>query len=297
MPNRTSILIILTVIFSAGVTPIVIRITQNAGMPSLVIVFIRLWLITFLLFPLIWTRHRQQLMAVTPKQWQLGLIAGFWLAINLFMLFLALEYTSVLMTSVLRRTTPLWILAPEVIFLGAVATPRTIMSLVMTFGGVVLIALGATGGLDLGSQPLIGAGMALFGAICFGIYLLLGRRLNDMPSLLYSWIVFVSAAIVTTIFLMITRTPVLGYPPVGYLWTLLVTFLAQVLGHMVINLGLQRFSATAMSIILQVGVVLSAVIAAFLFNEIPTTWQLIGSALVIVGVVLATIDQSQRVTA
>ena len=293
--TQKSILIVLTVIFSAGVTPIAIRINQAEGMPSLVIVFIRLWIITALLFPIVWTRYRDNLTSLTKSQIGWSAVAGFWLAINLMMLFLALEYTSVLITAVLRRTTPLWIIAPEMIFLGAVFSRRTWLSLILTVTGVIIIALTGTGGIDAGSQPLIGAGMASFGAICFGVYLLIGRKLSErIPTLLYSWLVFLSAAITISVFVLFTRTPLLGYSRSAYIWTLIVTFLAQILGHMVINLGLQRFSATAMSIILQVGVVVSAIIAAFLFGEIPTFWQGIGSVLVIIGVILVTIEQNRR---
>lgn len=296
MPSsQKTTLIVLSIIFSAGITPIIIRITQDQGIPSLVIVFIRLWIVSLGLTPIIWRRYQRELFALSKKQILMGAIAGFWLAINLLMLFYGLEYTSVLITSVLRRTTPLWIIVPEILLLGAVFTRRIWLSLALSIVGVVLISLGGGGAIETGSQPLLGASMAIASAICFGIYLLIGRRLNNaMPTLLYSWLAFLSAAIVITIFVMTTQTPILGYSISGYLWTLNVTFLAQILGQMVINVGLQRFSATAMAIILQVGVVLSGIIALFTFNEIPTLWQSIGSVMVIVGIILATIEQNNR---
>lgn len=296
MPSsQKTILIIMSIIFSAGVTPIIIRITQEQGMPSLVIVFIRLWIVSLGLTPIIWRYYQKELFTLTKKQILLGAMAGFWLAINLLMLFFGLEYTSVLITSVLRRTTPLWIIVPEILLLGAIFTRRIWLSLGLSIIGVALITLGGSGAIETGSQPLLGAGMAIFSAICFGIYLLIGRRLNNtIPTLLYSWLAFLSAAIVITVFVIATQTPILGYSVSGYLWTLVVTFLAQILGQMVINLGLQRFSATAMAIILQVGVVLSGVIALFTFNEIPTLWQSVGSVMVIIGIILATIEQNNR---
>ena len=137
--------------------------------------------------------------------------------------------------------------------------------------------------------------MASFGAVCFGIYLLLGRRLNNqIPPLLFSFVVFLGSAIVTTFFTVITATPVTGYTTTGYLWTLWVTILAQVLGHIPINIALQQFTATAMAIILQIGVVLSGVFALLLFGEIPSTLQIVGSVLVIIGVTVTTIEQTQR---
>lgn len=294
MPNQRSLPIILTIIFSAGVTPIVIRITQNEGMPSLVIVLIRLWLITLALLPLIWTRYRQALLNLTARQWLLSGIAGFWLAVNLFMLFAALEYASVLMTSVLRRITPIWIVLPEILLFGVVFSRRFWLSLALTLIGVVMVGLGGLTAAQGGSDPLLGASMASFGSLCFGIYLLIGRRLNNViPPILYSFVVFLSSAAVATFFIGITQTPIIGYPINGYLWCVAVTLLAQVFGHIFLNMALRMFTATAMAIVLQIGVAVSAVMALFLFGEFPSFLQIIGSALVIYGVIVATIEQAQ----
>ena len=294
MPTRRGLLILLSIILSAGVTPIAIRITQSEGMPSPVIVLIRLWLISLALAPLIWTRYRDDLLRVTRRQWLLSGIAGFWLSVNLLLLFLSLEYTSVLMTSVLRRTTPMWIVLPEIVIFSVIFSRRFWFSLAATIVGVAMVGLGGLSAIEAGSDPLLGAGMALFGSVCFGIYLLIGRQLNNaMPPLLYSFLVFLSAAIVTSVFVGATRIPVTGYPVSSYLWAIVVTVMAQVFGHIVMNLALQTYTATAMAIVLQVAVVVSAVIALFMFGEIPSLAQIFGSALVVYGVVVATIEQTQ----
>ena len=271
MLDKRRILIILTLVFSAGVTPIAIRITQSEGMPSLVIVLFRLWLVSLGLLPLVWTRYRDDLRRVTPRQWLLAGIAGFWLALNLLLLFLALEYTSVLMTSLLRRTSPIWTLLPEILIFGVVFSRRFWISLVVTLVGVTLVGIGGLSAIQGGSDPTLGGALAIAGSFCFGAYLLIGRQLNNMiPPLLYSFLVFFSAALVTSLFVAGTGTPVVGYPLNGYLWTILVTILAQVLGHVFMNLSLQFFTATALAVLLQVGVVVSAVIALFVFGEIPS---------------------------
>ena len=84
-----------------------------------------------------------------------------------------------------------------------------------------------------------------------------------------------------------------GYPVSSYLWAIVVAVLAQVFGHIAMNLALQSYTATAMAIVLQIAVVLSAVIALFMFGEIPSPAQIIGSALVVYGVVVATVEQTQ----
>ena len=135
--------------------------------------------------------------------------------------------------------------------------------------------------------------LALIGSLCFGVYLLIGRQLNNViPPLLYSFLVFLSAALATSVFVALSETPVTGYSAQGYFWVIIVTILAQAMGHLMMNLALQHFTATALAIILQVAVVGSAVIALFLFGEIPSLAQVIGSALVIYGVVIVTIERT-----
>lgn len=294
MLDRRRLLIIATMIFSAAVTPIAIRITQSEGVPSLVIVLIRLWLVSIALLPWIWLRCRRELLSLTRRQVLLSGISGFWLALNLLLLFVSLEYTSVLMTSLLRRTTPLWIVLPEILIFGVIFSRRFWLSLALTLIGVTLVGLGGLTAIEAGSDPLLGGALALIGSFCFGAYLLIGRQLNNViPPLLYSFLVFLSAALVTSVFVALSATPVTGYSARGYLWVIIVTILAQAMGHLIMNLALQYFTATALAIILQTAVVGSALIALFLFGEIPSLVQIIGSALVIYGVVFTTIEQTQ----
>ena len=293
MLDRRRLLIILTMIFSAAVTPIAIRITQSHGVPSLVIVLIRLWLVSFALLPWIWLRYRQEILSLTTRQVLLSVISGFWLALNLLLLFVSLEYTSVLMTSLLRRTTPMWIVLPEILLFGVIFSRRFWLSLALTLVGVALVGMGGLSAIEAGSDPLLGGALALIGSFCFGAYLLIGRKLNNvLPPLLYSFLVFLSAALVTSVFVAASETPVTGYSARGYFWVVVVTILAQAMGHLIMNLALQHFTATALAIILQIAVVGSAVIALFLFGEVPSLVQIVGSALVIYGVVVATIEQT-----
>ncbi|MCY4145079.1 MAG: DMT family transporter [Chloroflexi bacterium] len=287
-------IIMLTLVCSAGLTPIAIRIAQSEGIPSLIIVLLRLWLVSLGLLPLVWTRYRPDLLRLTRRQALLSSLAGFWLALNLLLLFVSLEYTSVLMTSLLRRTTPMWIALPEILIFGVAFSRRFWVSLAVTLVGVALVGLGGLTAVQAGSDPLLGGALALVGSFCFGAYLLIGRQLNNLiPPLLYSFLVFFSAAICVSLAVAATGAPVTGYSLEAYLWTLVVTILAQVLGHLGMNLALQFLRATALAILLQVSVVLSAAIALLVFGESPSIAQVAGSALVIGGVIVVTYEQTR----
>lgn len=285
-------LIIGVITFAATTTPIAIRYAQDTGIPSLALVFIRLLLSSTLLTPLVFWRYSAAIRKLTRRDYLWTLAAGFWLTLNLLALFYALEYTSVLVTGILRRTTPFWIIMPEIVLLGAVFTWRTWTATAVSVIGVIIITLG-TGESDpaLGTEPFIGALLALFGALFLGIYLLIGRQLSKrVPPLVYSWLVFSYATVLTGFIVGVTRTQISGYSLEGYLWAIVVTIIAQYLGQISINIGLQRFSATTMSIILELSVVLGAIVAFFQFAEVPTSSQILGSILVVSGVVLASQD-------
>jgi len=280
-------LILLVVIFSAATTPIFIRNAQQAGVPSLYIIAVRLVIVSLVLAPLVLKRHRAKLGQLTGREWLLVVASGFFFALNLLMLFVSLEYTSVLVTSVIRRTTPLWVSGLEIALFGVVFTRKFWAGLLFTFGGTVLVGLATGGAIQPGSQPLLGAALALLGSVSIGLYLLIGRRFRlSLPSLAYSWLVFTWAALLSVGAILVTGTPLFGYSLTGYFWILVITIVAQFLGHIPINMGLQYFHATYMSVTLQLSVGVSALLALIIFNEVPSLWQIAGSVAILLGVLL-----------
>ena len=279
--------VVLIIIFAASTGPIFIRNAQQAGAPSLYIIAARLALTSIILAPLVLKKHREQLSQLPLKAWLLVIFSGLLFAVNLLLLFAALEFTSVLVTSVLRRTTPLWVIWLEVVFLGAIFTRSVWIGLFLTLIGAVLVGFGSSGAVEAGSNPFVGALLALFGSVSIGFYLLIGRRFSShLPALAYSWLVFTFAGLLAAISVVITDTPITGYSLKAYLWIIVVTIVTQFLGHIPINVGLRFFHATYISIILQAGVVVSAIIAFASFNEIPSGMQLAGSAAILMGVTI-----------
>ena len=286
-PPVKAYLTLLAVVFAAAVTPIFIRNAQQEGVPSLYMIVVRLVLVSLVLTPIVVRRHRPELANLGRRNWLLGIGSGFFLALNLLCLFVALEYTSVLVTSVLRRTSSLWVLGLEILFLGAVFTPRIWGGLLLAFAGSLMAGFGGSAALEAGQNPILGAGLALFGAFCMSCYLLIGRKLSwQLPPTAYSWLVFSGAAVVTMIFMLFTQTPISGFSAMGYFWIIMVTIVAQVIGHMSMNVALGYFPATHVGVALLVSVAVSTVLALILFNEVPSALQIIGSLVIVIGVLL-----------
>ena len=282
-------------LFAAAVGPIVIREAQLVGLPSLYIITMRLWITSAVLTPFVLRSKKAELQALTRRDGLLVLAGGTLLAINLIMLFLALEYTSVLVTTVLRRTSPLWVIWLEIILLGTMFTRRVWIGLALTLIGSLAIAFGSGTAVQAGSQPVLGALLALVGAICIGLYLLTGRSLRRrISTLTYSWLVFMAAALLTLIVSLALRIPFWGYSLEGYMWVLIVTVVSQFLGHISINVGLRYVHATHLSMVMQVAVVLGAVLALVFFGEIPSPLQIGGSIAIIGGVTLVSLRPSAQ---
>jgi len=160
-------------------------------------------------------------------------------------------------------------------------------------GGALIGAAGGDAG-GAGSDPALGAGLALVGAIAIAIYLVVGRKLRArLPLLPYIWLVYGCAALFTILMVLLSRTPIAGYSTSSYFWIVLLALVPQLIGHTSFNYALRYLSATYISIAAQLEPIGSAFVAFLVFGEIPLPLQMVGSAAIIVGVALATLGQSR----
>ncbi len=277
-------------ILAAAATPIAIRFAQIEGVPSLAIIFIRLLLASTLMLPVILTRYRPALRALSPADWGWTIAAGASHIMGLVLLFFSLEFTTVLINSVLRQTSPLWVLVLEVLLLHTIFRRRVWLGVLLAITGTLVVGLTGVHETTAGRSDLIGGGLALLNAFFIAAYLILGRKLRGkIPFFAYSWVIFVTAAVIAGVVILATGTSLFGYSAAGYIWVIIITFSAQFMGHLAINASLHHFPATVLSVLMQSSVILSAVLAFFSLGELPTLWQITGSLIILGGVVLVTL--------
>ncbi|MGB1253371.1 MAG: DMT family transporter [Candidatus Promineifilaceae bacterium] len=286
-------------LFAASYGPIVIREAQGVGLPSVLIIAARLWLSALLLTPYVWRTSRGDFGRITRRHWGILLTAGFLFALNLLALFFALEYTTVLMTGIMRRTGSLWMILLEIGFLGVAFSRRVWVGLLLAVAGSVLVALAssltASNQVDFGSAPIIGATIAASGALAMSLYMLVGRAMrNVLSTLAYSWLIFIVAAVFTTLLTLYLGIPLSGYTRDAVYWIVVVTLVTQILGHIPINYALHYFPATYVSLIMQGAVVLMAIFAFVAFQEVPTTPEIIGSIIIAAGIFVATYQPAKK---
>ena len=275
--------------------PLLIRLAQAEGMPSLAIVAGRQIISLVFLTPLILLHHRHELRRLSRKNMVFSALAGIVMAVRFVILFEAFNNTSVLITGIFSGSGPLWVALIEVVVLKATFNRNIWIGVLLAIvGGVIIAVAGFDGGASLGNRPVLGALYALTGAFLSAFYLNIGRAARGHISFWsYLWLVFGFATLTSVIAMIATDTPFTGYTPNAYLWLFVLTITAQLIAHGATNYALRYVPATFISIAAQMTTVLSAIGAFFLFGELPGPLQVVGSVIIILGVSVATIGRSR----
>jgi len=171
---------------------------------------------------------------------------------------------------------------------GERPTARTLVALPIVLGGVVLIA-GVLGGQNYGADPTLGVMLGILTALCYAGYLIIIRQVSRRR---IAQPVAVSTATSGAVALAVGLA--LGsidlFPGAeSMLWLILLGITAQSLGYLFISISLPRLPAVVTSIILLVQPVLAVLFAIVLVGEAPSAGQMLGVAMVIGGIALATI--------
>ena len=287
--------ILIVGLLATSIAAIFIRLAQGTEIPSLVIAASRLTIAALVITPITLHRYQDHVRQLTRRDFALISTAGLFLAIHFITWISSLEFTSVLISSVLVSTSPLWIALLEQIFLKSRLSRFVFIGLLAAVAGGIIISLPVGDhAVSLGSSPLMGSVLSLAGAAGFAVYLVIGRGIRPkLPLLPYIWLVYGSAAITALLVVFITRTQVAGYEPQGYFWVLAVALVPQLIGHSSFNYAVRYISATFVGIAGQLEPAASAVMAILAFQEIPRPVQVVGSIVMLFGVILAIIGQQE----
>lgn len=283
-------------ILSVSASAIFVRYAQGESVPSLLIAAGRLVIAALIVTPLVLQRYLADIRSLGMKDLMLAGVAGVFLALHFVAWVTSLEYTSVMISVVIVTTMPIWVAILEGIFLR-VKPPRQVMiGLMVAIGGGLLIGVGgrspAADAAQVNSE-LIGGLLSLIGAITVAAYLVIGRKLRaTLPIIPYIWLVYGCGGIILSIAVLLTGTPVLGYTPFAYLLLLAMAVFPQLIGHSSLNYAVGYLPATFVSLLTQLEPLGSAVLAVILFAEIPQPIQIVGSLIILCGVIITTLARN-----
>ena len=289
-------LVLLGIIIGAS-APICVRLAQAENVPSLMIAFSRLALSALVLTPFALKQYPHEIRNLSQRDFIYTALAGLMLAGHFATLFIAFQNASILIAGVIAGSSPLWVALLEVFVLKARLSRVVWFGLFLALAGGVVIGLGGDSTtVTAGQNLMVGVGLALASAIFAAVYLIAGRRVRThMPLLLFLWLVFSFAAISALMIVILTGTSLVGYSLEGYFWLLVLTIGAQLIAQSAFNYSLAYLSATFISIAGQAVTVVASIGAFLIFSEVPQPLQILGSVVLVIGVILASVGQSRPV--
>lgn len=276
-------------LIAVSTAAIFIRLAQVDGAPSLVLSAARLCVASVVLTPLVFQRYLPELRAISLGDLRWALASGLVLGLHFASWITSLEYTAVVNSVTLVTTNPLWVALLAPLALGEKLDRAVLVGLLLAMGGGILVGLsGEAGDPPTRHDPWLGNGLALFGALMAAIYFIIGRHLRARLSLVpYIWMVYSAAALVLVVAVVATKQPVAGFSAETYLWMLLMGLVPQLIGHSSFNYALGFLPAAYVSLVILVEPVGSGLLAILLLDEWPVALQLIGAALILFGIGIA----------
>lgn len=253
-----------------------------------VIAFYRMLFSVLLMLPLFLKSYTHELKTLNKKDWLFSSIAGIFLAFHFILWFESLNYTSVASSTVLVTLQPLFAFIGTYFFFKESLSIKTILSGVIAISGSVLIGWGD---FQVSGQALYGDLLALIACALITIYLLFGQDVRKRLSLVTYTMVVYSASTVALFFYMVVKGQSFGpYPTIEWGWFILLAIIPNLFGHTLFNWAIKYVSTNVISIAILFEPVGAAALAYVIFNEKLQATQLIGGAIILVGIILFVID-------
>jgi len=225
---------------------------------------------------------RQELFHVSRKTLLLSALSGLFLAFHFALWFESLRHTSVASSTTIVCTEVIWVSLGYALFLKGHLSVRAIAAIAVTLVGSVLIAFADS---SAGGAHLYGDILSLLAAIAVAIYVLIGRVVREHASTtVYTYIVYNACAVSLLVMCFTQGESLLGYGISGIVVGLLLAVFSTILGHSIFSWCLKYFSPSFVSASKLCEPVVAAILAAFLFGEMPAALQLFGGALILGGV-------------
>jgi drug/metabolite transporter (DMT)-like permease len=219
-----------------------------------------------------------------------AVVAGVCLALHYASWFLSLSYTSIVASTTVVTTSPVWIALISWIFLNEKPSRRVVIGIVLAIlGGLIIGYDGAVLNEGAGKNPLLGIFLAFIGSVVYGLYFLAGREAQKrgLSTGLYALIAYGSAAISLLPLPFLFGNGYGGYPALVYLYIFLMAIISQVVGQTSLNWSLRWISPITVTLAVMFEPVFSGILAYAFFKEVPSMTLLFGAITILLGVGVA----------
>lgn len=226
---------------------------------------------------------RKEVFAMKRSDVVMCVVSGIFLAIHFALWFESLKHTSVASSTAIVCTEVIWVSLGYCCFMKGKLSWKAVAVIIVALVGSVIIAFSdsASGG------QLYGDILSLIAAIAVAVYTLLGRKArNTLSTTAYTYVVYISCAVTLLIGTLVQGYDLFGFGFSAIIVGLLLSVCSTILGHSIFSWCLKYFSPSFVSASKLCEPVVAALLAIFLFGEIPGALQIIGGVLIIGGVYL-----------
>ena len=278
--EKHPMIMIIIGIFGISLSSILVK--YSTAPSAVTAAFRLLWTVLFLTPVVIGKSEvRKELIKIPRKLAVLSCLSGLFLAIHFVLWFESLRHTSVASSTTIVCTEVIWVCLGFCLVLGGKLSPKALAAIAVTLAGSFLIAYSDSRN---GSQ-LYGDILSLLAAIAVAVYTLIGRVVRSKVSTtVYTYIVYSACAGVLVLTCLVQGYGLFDYGPNAILVGALLALFSTILGHSIFSWCLKFFSPSFVSASKLCEPVAAAAMAAFLFAEIPTVFQILGGLLIIGGV-------------
>lgn len=261
--------------------------------PSSVAAFYRVLFTTLPLLPIAVWYYGEEIRRLDRRDVFFAVLAGVALALHFAAWFESLEWTSVAASVTLVQAQPIFVATGAWLLLRERVSNRMALGILVAVAGMVAMSLGDfLGGLMVGSNPLFGNALALFGAVMAAGYVLAGRSLRQRIALVpYVVVVYTVCTICLFCIALAQGGPLVDYPAREWLIFLGLAIGPGLLGHTIINWTLAHLESSVVSVSLLGEPIGATVLALIILAEVPTAMTVIGGIIVLSGIYVTAADR------
>ncbi len=254
-----------------------------ANAPGVVVALYRMAIAALVMLPV--TLRGLRRTPLTGRSLRLTLAAGALLALHFAAWISSLSFTSVAASVSLASTSPLWMALLAWLFLGTAPSLGLLTGVLLAVAGAATIGFGDLAG---GTEPLLGDGLALLGAVAGAGYILLGRVVQRSGVGLdaYAGTAYAVAALLLLPLPALFGQAYLAYPAATFAWVALLALVPQLIGHTGINFAAKHLDPTLVATALLLEPIGSGLFALLLFGEVPSALTLVGAGVLLLGVLV-----------
>lgn len=301
--NRRQQIIAASLVFAGALCfsakAVFIKLAYQYEVDSISLLALRMLFSLPLFLILAWWSLRNKQSAYTPpsrREWfyiaLLGIL-GYYLASMLD--FLGLQYIGASLERLILFVYPTMVLILSAIFLRQRILKDQYIALALTYIGVTLAFIG---GIDWSekSDLFLGGGLIFISAFVYACYLIGSGRLLPKVGTLR----FTSYAMISACFGVLVHHGILyqwrlfHFAPEVYQLSMVMAVLSTVLPAFMISEGIRLIGAGNAAIIGSVGPISTIILAYIFLNERLGTWQWVGAALVIAGVMWISLRKHRK---